>query len=148
MIGASVQSRSPVGWAVEPLRRFADFDGRSRRLEYWWFFLAQILMHIAFGWFTFSGGSYTSEMSDAQVIAAFCWFAFTLAMLVPNVAVIVRRCHDAEIPAWIGVICYLGMVVFGFFGVVVLILMLIPGKPYDNGFGPDPKGRGVADIFV
>lgn len=87
-------------------------------------------------------------MPDGQVLVTFVWFVFTVGMIVPNLAVIVRRCHDIEVSAWIGVGCYFGMLIFGFVGVVLLVLMLLPGKPHDNSFGPDPKGSGVADIFA
>ena len=37
---------SPIAWAVRPLKRYADFEGRSPRAEYWWFVLAVLIGEI------------------------------------------------------------------------------------------------------
>ena len=91
-------------WMFLPLKRYADFSGRSRRKEYWMFFLFQFLVQMAFMILMIlvvvAGGA--DGGSDRSVVAFFVligfWVLFWLAMLIPNVAVVVRRFHDQDIP--------------------------------------------------
>jgi uncharacterized membrane protein YhaH (DUF805 family) len=79
-----------------------------------------------------------------------CW-AFGLAVLVPSIAVVVRRLHDRDLSGW----WYLGAIVAGmipFVGfiasIALLVLMFLPGTPGPNRFGPDPKDPSNANVFA
>jgi uncharacterized membrane protein YhaH (DUF805 family) len=143
--------KSPIGWALEPIRRYADFSGRSRRTEYWWFFLFQILVHAIFVVGVVAAAEAVDSgqsLSSIPVVGlGLVWIVFILGLIVPNAAVIVRRCHDNGIPGWVGGMCYGGMVLFSFIGVAILVMMMIEGKSGANEFGLDPKGRNTDDIF-
>lgn len=136
---------------IEPLRRYADFSGRSRRREFWLFFLFQTLVVCALFalyiplalWFPGMG----PEDGILFLIPLFLWGLFVLAMLVPNAALVARRFHDQGISGVVGVLLYVGMYFITPLGLVILIFMCIDGKPMDNEYGPDPKGRGVGEIF-
>ncbi len=141
---------------IEPLRRYADFSGRSPRIEFWMFFLFQTLVVLAI--FALYGpllwwmpGASVDAPDSRQVLAVLApiilWVIFVLAMLVPNAAVIVRRFHDQDMPGVIGGLLYVGMWLFTMIGPVILVFMCIDGKPHANQYGPDPKGRGVGDVF-
>ena len=84
----------------------------------------------------------------AIVVATVGWVLFTLATLVPNCALVVRRLHDQDIDTVVGVLLYIGMWVFNFIGLIILVFACIDGKPHANKYGPNPKGRGDADIFA
>ncbi len=141
---------------IEPLRRYADFSGRSPRIEFWMFFLFQTLVVLAIFalyiplvmWVPFGR---QADVSDAQAVAAvipfILWGLFVLAMLVPNAAVIVRRFHDQDIPGVVGGLLYGSMWIINLTGLVILVFMCIDGKPHTNQYGPDPKGRGLGDVF-
>ncbi len=135
-------------WMIEPLRRYADFTGRSRRQEFWMFFLFQTLVVIgilsSYGVFAAVGVASESALVAVPILI---WGLFALAMLVPNAAVIVRRFHDQDMSGVIGGVLYGGMWLFNPLGLILLIFMCIDGKPSNNQYGPDPKGRGVNDIF-
>ena len=133
-----------------PLKRYADFQGRSRRMEYWMFTLGIVIVEVVlfallgiFGGFSPNSGGGLSPM----VWLVFGIFGLLgLAIIVPAIAVQVRRFHDQNLTGWlvlIGLIPYLG-------GLVVFVFMCLPGTKGPNKFGPDPldpAGANVADVF-
>ncbi len=151
-------------WMLLPLKRYADFSGRSRRKEYWMFFLFQFLVNIAFFGLmvvvamigpdetvsaseTISMTDETGNMIPLLFILAF-WGLFWLAMLIPNAAVIVRRFHDQNISGIVGILLYIGTLILTLPGIVILIFMCIDGKKGDNQYGKDPKmAENVGDVF-
>jgi uncharacterized membrane protein YhaH (DUF805 family) len=92
-----------------PLKRYAEFSGRSRRMEYWMFFLfqflvglvLQVVMMMMVGGAAFSGspGSVMAAGGVMMVIMGL-YGIFALAMFIPNIAVGVRRLHDTNRSGW------------------------------------------------
>ena len=76
-------------WKLVVLERYAKFDGRAGRAEYWWFFLATFIIGLAINLLT--------SVSSAFYILSFVYF---LAVLVPSLAVAVRRLHDTNKSGW------------------------------------------------
>ena len=71
--------------------------------------------------------------------------------LVPSIAVVVRRLHDRDMSGW----WYLGIIVASMIPIVgtlasiaLLVLMVLPGTPGPNRFGPDPKDPANAAVFA
>ena len=140
-----------MDWMLMPLRRYADFSGRSRRKEYWMFTLFILLVYAVFGVLFFMGFDLAamSTGGDPQ-IGAIGWIAislfgiFALAIFIPALAVVVRRLHDQDKSGWfilIQFIPYIG-------GIIMLIFMCIEGTKGENRYGPDPKGENIADVFA
>jgi uncharacterized membrane protein YhaH (DUF805 family) len=76
------------------------------------------------------------------------WF---LAILIPSIAVAVRRLHDRDMSGW----WYLGVIIAGMIPIVgfianiaFIVLMFLPGTPGPNRFGPDPKDPSSANVFA
>ena len=96
---------SPIAWALRPLKNYADFSGRATRAEFWWFTLFTILFYAAI-WIVFAvvGGSATgSEPSMAIVgmgVVGIAMMLSYLALLIPMIAVQVRRLHDTDRSGW------------------------------------------------
>ena len=137
-----------------PLRRYAEFNGRSRRREFWSFFLFQIIVHSSMIVLLFAAFLGTAPLSAETVwiilmfSLAAVWFTFTAAMIVPNAAVISRRMHDLDIPGVVGWGMYVACFVFSFVGLVILVFMAFEGKKGDNQYGLDPKmDQNIAEIF-
>lgn len=150
-------------WMLLPLRRYADFTGRSRRKEYWMFVLLMGLIYTLVGGLMFASlmplfaaGPRPETFTAASFSMAF-WVegvllaVFTLAIIVPSVAVTVRRLHDRDLSGW----WYLGVVIAGqipFVGPLLnlgfLVVMCLPGTPGPNRFGEDPKDPTHAEVFA
>jgi uncharacterized membrane protein YhaH (DUF805 family) len=105
---------SPVGWALRPLKRYAEFSGRSSRAEFWWFMLAVfvvymvvwvgLLMVMGFGAAVTANAS-TGAPSPLAMLGAFgaagiFMVLFWLALLIPTIAVGFRRLHDINRSGW------------------------------------------------
>lgn len=108
-------------WTLLPLWRFVDFDGRSRRKEYWYF--CALLFSLVF-LAAFIGALETSTFNLIMLIA-----------LVPSLAVQVRRLHDIGISGWwslVGFVPFVGPV-------ALLLLSLINSKAGANEYGEPPK---------
>lgn len=127
-------------WMLMPLKRYADFSGRSRRKEYWMFllgvFIAAIVLSIVEGIVGLSGmvGGVYGPLTTILM----------LAVIIPGIAVQVRRFHDQDKSGWfvlLALIPFLG-------GLIVLVFMCLEGTKGPNRFGPDPKDPAGAEVFA
>lgn len=145
---------------ILPLRRYADFSGRSRRIEFWSFILFQWLVYIGLiimaigGGLTigalggFVGDSTGLALGLTTIIAILMIGLFWLAMLIPNLAVAARRMQDLDMPGIIGIVLVLGGIFLSFPYLIMAVFGFIDGTSGENRFGPDPKQeRGVSAIF-
>lgn len=125
-------------YMLMPLKRYADFSGRSRRKEYWMFFLLVVIVYFVLAFLT--GGLAAADSSGAASLAgSIPLLIFALAIIIPSLAVQVRRFHDQDKSGWfvlLNFIPFLG-------GIIVLVFMCLEGTRGPNQYGPDPKG--VAD---
>src|SRR5688500_12923517 len=97
-------------WMFMPLKRYAEFSGRSRRKEYWMWILFQILLYLAFwilvvivgGSALMAGGDPTAAMAagGAVMVIAGLYALIWLAFIIPGIAVTVRRLHDTNRTGW------------------------------------------------
>jgi uncharacterized membrane protein YhaH (DUF805 family) len=125
------------------LSRYAEFSGRSRRAEYWYFALAYILFEIAY--LIVSGIVHVIGFAPLSILLGLASFIIALGLLVPSLAVAFRRLHDTDRSAWwllIALAPFIG-------GIVLLVFYCLPGTPGPNRYGPDPLAptSGVADQF-
>jgi len=111
-------------WYVIVIKKFADFKGRARRSEYWYFVLFNAIF------------SFGLMFIDRGIGLSFLNTIYSLAVLVPSIAVAVRRMHDVNKSGW-----YLLIPIYN------LILACTNGTPGDNKYGPDPK-RPEFDTFL
>ncbi|EED39702.1 conserved hypothetical protein [Stenotrophomonas sp. SKA14] len=111
-----------------PMNRYAQFSGRASRSEFWWFQLFIVILSLPLYVLSFIAG-YTQSGTLALVstgLSVVMW----LAVIVPLIAVTVRRLHDTDRSGW----WYLLMLV-PVVGLVVLVFLLLPGTPGENRFG-------------
>lgn len=124
-------------WLSEAWRKYAEFNGRAVRREYWGFVLLVALVSIVTALIDFSIGLGFAGYGPATII-------MLLVLAVPGVAVTARRLHDFDFSGWwmlMGFVPYVGFV-------VMLIVGVYPGTRGENRFGPDPRERGPADHAV
>ena len=87
-------------WMLMPYRRYADFSGRSRRKEFWMFQLLNLFVICAFAVILAGSALSEGEWTSMQIVAAGLLVLWLLGVLIPNLAVQVRRFHDQDKSGW------------------------------------------------
>lgn len=123
----------------EAYRRYADFEGRSSRAEYWLFALFLWLTVLAAELVASLAGAIGGKILEAVVMLPAA--LFLLASLVPGIAVAIRRLHDTGRSGWWLLISFIPFIG----GLVLLVFYCLPGTPGSNRFGP-PAGRSAQDL--
>jgi uncharacterized membrane protein YhaH (DUF805 family) len=153
---------SPIGWALRPLKRFADFSGRSPRAEYWWWVLAVVVIGLFLG-------AVDAWQLGGPVVGGYgpLGLMFMLAIMIPGLAVTVRRLHDTDRSGWwavlkaggyafglsgtsfagsqltslgSGLLALAVVLILGWLCVAVLVFVFLAtgGTGGPNRYGPDP----------
>jgi len=158
---------TPIDWAKRPLHKYADFNGRAPRSEYWWFVLAVVVAYIVLSIVESIAGINRMVLGVYGPLTVLLW----IATLVPQIAVAVRRLHDTDRSGWwilLPIVPYCvafalggaalmrggtgtGLGIAGIFlligalgAVILLIFMVLAGTPGDNRYGPNPLGQAAA----
>ena len=119
-----------MSWYLEALKKYAVFSGRSRRMEYWYFVLFNLIVYIVLSLIDALLGTYNIVQGVGLLSGI-----YSLAVLIPTLAVTVRRLHDIDRTGWwifINLIPLIGTI-------VLLVFAVTPGTPGSNQYGPDPK---------
>lgn len=106
-----------MNWYISVLKNYAVFSGRARRSEYWYFTLFTFIFSVIF------------MILDAVIGVKFLNTIYSLAVLIPSIAVGVRRMHDVDKSGW-----------FILIPLYNLILACTEGTNGPNDYGDDPKG--------
>ena len=112
--------------------KYADFDGRARRSEYWYYQLFMLMLYMPFIIMMIVGG-----VLESPVIAIIGGAIFTLlafGLLVPSIAVTVRRLHDTNKSGWFYLLAFVPGA-----SIVIFIFSVMEGDRRPNLYGPDPK---------
>lgn len=125
-------------------RRYADFEGRSAPSEMWWPFLLYWIVFIAFGALIVVAMAIYGEESPMVGVFAIPLFVWWVAVLLPGIAVRVRRFHDQDKSGWMYLLRFIPYVG----GLVIIVFMCIEGTRGSNRFGPSPKMDGIEEEFI
>lgn len=132
------------------LSRYADFSGRSARPEFWWFQLAYFVLFIAINVLTFILVDTLPAMLASTVSLIFVAIVFlglVLGLLLPQLAITVRRLHDTGKSGWymlFSIVPYLG-------SIIVIILCCQATEMRANKWGPIPgseDGNAMEDSLI
>ena len=118
-------------WMFLPLQKYAVFSGRARRREYWLWGLMLFVVMFFVAMMEASMGLVTPDTYAAGPLTTL----LSLATLVPNLAVAIRRLHDTGRSGWwilIGLIPIIGLI-------VMIVFTVQDSEPGENRFGPNPK---------
>ncbi|MFD9902934.1 DUF805 domain-containing protein [Streptomyces sp. NPDC059063] len=110
-------------WYFDVLKKYAVFNGRARRKEYWMFTLISSIITVVLALVDIALGT-------GLVIQAI----YSLAVLLPSIAVGVRRLHDTNRQGW-----WLLLFLIPVIGAIILIVMLATDSKPHNAYGPNPK---------
>lgn len=153
-------------WMVLPFRRYFDFAGRSRRMEYWSFQLLGLAVSVVSFAVIFAGGTrtgtgdigqsgdgmYAASGSAALTYGPLSWLGFgilgiwAVAAFIPSLALTVRRLHDRDKSGLYMLLTFIPLIGL-IFSVIMLVNFFMSGTPGPNRYGPDPKGI-AADTSV
>lgn len=123
-----------MNWYISVLKQYAVFSGRARRTEYWMFVLCNVIVMLLLGMVDKLIGG------DNELISSI----YSLAVLLPSLAVAARRLHDTDRSAWwllLGLIPIIGTLVLIYF-------MVCNGQQGPNRFGDDPKASPSQSFIV
>jgi uncharacterized membrane protein YhaH (DUF805 family) len=126
-------------WYLDVLKKYAVFSGRARRKEYWFFALFSLIITLVLMIIDAAAGVFDAE-SGFGLLSGF----YTLAVLIPGLAVSIRRLHDTNHSGWwllIGLVPLVG-------SIMLLIFMFRDGQPGQNRFGPNPKELATSTSSV
>ena len=115
-----------------PLKRYADFKGRSRRKEYWMFFLLNFCVSIGFFILSVILGQVSQTLA---LVVTGIQFLYGLAVIIPGISCGIRRLHDQDKSGWFLLLAFIPLV--GPF--IVLFFMVQEGTRGSNQYGRDPK---------
>ena len=131
-------------WMLLPYRRYVDFAGRSRRKEYWMFYLLVVIVYVVVSLLIGMGAPnvdpVTGEISGGgmmMTVGTGLLGLFWLGTIIPMIAVSIRRMHDQDRSGW-WILCPIMNIVF----------LFIDGTKGPNRFGPDPKGGADPATFA
>ena len=116
-----------MSWYLQVLKKYAVFNGRDRRKEYWMFVLFNIIIAFALGFI--EGITGIASGSDQSVLAGI----YQLAIFIPSIAVGVRRMHDADHSGWWLLV-----------PIVNFVFAVSAGTQGENRFGSDTKAMPLA----
>lgn len=114
------------------LTQYVGFRGRARRSEYWWFYL-----------FTSILGFLTACLSG-EAVGSYIAVIVGLALILPSLAVSVRRLHDTDRSGWFLLLALIPIVG----GIIVLVFHVQDSTPGPNRFGPNPKDPAVPGLVA
>lgn len=137
-------------------KNYANFRGRARRTEFWFFYLLTFIIEQVFGYIiglltvplmlsAFAAGGSEAEAETAvaalggtiivYLLMALTMFIISLVLLIPSISVSVRRLHDTGRSGWcllIGLIPLIG-------AIVLLVWYCTDSQPGENQWGANPK---------
>jgi uncharacterized membrane protein YhaH (DUF805 family) len=121
----ATSEKSMIDYYVDVIKKYAVFQGRARRSEYWFFFLCNTII--------------SCSLILVGLVTKAYWMdlVYRLAVMVPILSVAARRMHDVNKSAW-----------WMWFPLYNIILACRAGTVGDNRFGPDPKNRFRAPTEV
>jgi uncharacterized membrane protein YhaH (DUF805 family) len=123
-----------MNWYLKVLKQYADFSGRARRKEYWMFTLFNIIFIIVAMTLDNILGLTVGELPYGVF-----YVLYALAVLIPGIAVTVRRLHDVGKSGWDFLIVLIPLI-----GAIwLLVLMVTDSNPGENQYGQNPKEATV-----
>jgi uncharacterized membrane protein YhaH (DUF805 family) len=109
-------------WYLLVLKKYAVFNGRAGRSEYWYFFLFNVII------------STILNFAGSNLNLLFLGTLYSLVVLIPGIAVAVRRMHDVNKSGWYCLI-----------PIYNLILACTEGTNGPNDYGSDPNNTEFFD---
>lgn len=111
-------------WKKVVLENYAQFQGRARRAEFWWFALANLIV-----------GGVLYLLGESSSFFVILYVLYGLAVIIPGLAVAVRRLHDTDKSGWLLLIALLPIVG----AIILLVFYFTDSQRGSNQYGPSEK---------
>ena len=124
-----------MSYYLTVLKKYAVFEGRARRAEYWWFVLFNVIISVVLNTIFGARGGVPEEPLAQATPLAIIPAIYALGILLPSLAVAVRRLHDTGRTGWwifIGLIPLVGWI-------VLIVFYVQDSDVGDNAYGANPK---------
>ena len=119
-----------MDWYLKVINSYNDFNGRARRKEYWMFVLINLLFSMLAAFLDRMFGITWGEVGYGPL-----YVVYGLIVLIPGLAVIIRRLHDIGKSGWMLLIAFIPLI-----GVFWLLFLLVTDStPGENQYGKNPK---------
>lgn len=116
-----------MNWYLKVLKQYVDFKGRARRTEYWMFFLINLIISMIL-----QGVGLYLNSSELMIVGTI----YSYAVMLPNIAVSIRRMHDVGKSGW--------YILIPIYNIVLFATDSVHGS---NKWGDNPKGLGNIDAI-
>ena len=120
-----------MNYYIDVLKKYAVFNGRARRAEYWFFALFNIIIAIGLGILDAVIFGVATDGAATGLLG----LVYNLAIFLPSIAVSIRRLHDTDRSGWWLLIALVPVIG----AIVLLVFMVLEGTQGENRFGEDPK---------
>jgi uncharacterized membrane protein YhaH (DUF805 family) len=127
-------------WKKVVLKNYANFTGRARRSEYWYFALTNLLLILPFYLLAIAG--VTSDAPALSFLGIGIYGIVAIGTLIPGLAVAVRRLHDLNKSGW----NYFFVLIPLVGPIILLVWFFTEGNSGENNYGPDPKNAHNPDF--
>ncbi len=128
-------------WKKVVFDNYANFEGRARRAEYWYFRLVNVIMAVIGTLIIVAFFAAFGEDSFVPFIPLIIALLVVMALIIPGLAVSARRLHDTGKSGWLLLI---GVINVG--AIILIVFYCIEGDKRPNKYGPDPKGGNDVEI--
>ncbi|MCW8834052.1 MAG: DUF805 domain-containing protein [Colwellia sp.] len=112
-----------MDYFIGALKKYADFNGRARRKEYWMFVLIYMIIN------------FILALLGMDIIS----IVIGLALLIPSISIGTRRLHDTGRSGWWQLIYFVPLI-----GLIVMLVFLVQDSHDDNDYGVNPKSTASA----
>jgi uncharacterized membrane protein YhaH (DUF805 family) len=127
-----------IAWFRKALSQWKDFSGRARRSEYWYFTLTVIIIYAVLLALIAGAATLGDVGKIIALVLNIVYLVVALVLLVPSLAVSVRRLHDTGRSGWWLLLAFIPLA-----GLVILVFMCLDSQPETNKWGPSPKALGA-----
>lgn len=123
-----------MNWYFAAFKKYTEFSGRARRKEYWMFVLFNLIFSIVLSLLDQLLGTFSKDIGWGV-----CSGLYFLAVLLPGLALSVRRLHDIGKHGWWLLIALIPLIG----GIWLLVLTVTDSQPGANQYGPNPKAGAI-----
>lgn len=127
-------------WKKVMLKNYANFTGRARRAEYWYFALMNFILIIPF--YVIGSIGILNDNTTLSVMGMGLYGIVVLATIVPTLAVSARRLHDINKSGWFYLFVFIPLIG----GILILVWFFTDGDRFTNNYGSDPKNQDEVEF--